>query len=138
MEAQDGEPELVVPLQDQHHPVAPFNAQGLEVVGGPGRFLFHIGEGKPALAHILAHMEHGQLLRFAPPQLVDHVEGEVEALLVLERDGEEPPVLVLLREDEVLIDAALFVPFPRGPVRQDALGGTRSGRGRRRGLRTMA
>ena len=35
VEAQDGEPELVVPLEHQHHPVPPLDAQGLEVVGRP-------------------------------------------------------------------------------------------------------
>ena len=35
VQAQDGEPELIMPLQHQHYPVPPPDAKGLEVVGRP-------------------------------------------------------------------------------------------------------
>ena len=114
VEAQDGEPELVVALEDEHDPVAPFDAQGLEVVGGPGRLLAHIVEGEAALRAVQGDVEHGQLLRLAAGQLVDHVEGEVELLLVLEGDGLDGAAAVLRGEDEVLVDAALGVLLPGG------------------------
>ena len=87
VQTQNSKPELVVPLQHQHHPVAPFDTNGLEEIGCPGRFLHHILEGEAPLGHILGHMEHSQLIRLLGAQSIHHIKGKVELLFVLEIDG---------------------------------------------------
>ncbi len=104
MQAQDGKPELIVPPEHQHDPVAPLDSQGLEIVGGPGGLQLHVLEGEPALVLVVVQVEHGQLIRLFPSQPVHDVKGEVEGFLVFEVDLGEGAVLVLRGVDEVLVD----------------------------------
>ena len=89
VEAQDGEPELVVPLENQQHPVPPPDAQGLEVVGRPGGVAGHILESEIALLLVPVHVEHGQLVGVLGGDGVHAVEGEVELVRAGEGQGLE-------------------------------------------------
>ena len=104
VEAQDGEPELVVALEHQHHPVALFDAQALEVVGGPVGALAHVREGEATLHLVAVQVQHGQLLRLALGDAVHDVKGKVELLLILKGHGLEHAVFILHRVDELVVD----------------------------------
>ena len=108
MQAQNGKPELIVALEHQHHPVAPLDAQSLEIVCGSGRFLFHIPEGEPPLGAILAQVEHCQLLRLAAAQSIHHIKGEVKLLLVPEGDFLQS-ALIDRGENKVAVDPLFLV-----------------------------
>ena len=99
---EDDGPELVVPLQDEHHLVALADAERLQVVRRAVRVLRHVLEREAALRHVVGDVQHRQPLRVAPRDLVDDVEGEVEALRVLEDDVLQAARLVLLDVDEPL------------------------------------
>jgi len=109
VQAQDGEPELVVPLEDQQHPVAALDAQGLEVVGGLAGVAAHVGEGEVALLLAAVHVDHSQLVRLAPCQTVHDVECKVEAVRIFEVDLLQGTVLALLHRDELLPDPGLLL-----------------------------
>ena len=125
VQPQHGVPELIVPPQHQHHPVPLLDAEGLEVVGAPGGFLHEIGEGDGLFGLPVApDPEHRPLVRLLPPEDVDHVEGEVEMLRVLEFDLDGSAVLVLLHVGEPAVDPALGQrDFGRGTGRFDELVG---------------
>ena len=86
VEAEDREPELVVAAQDQHDTVAALDAERFEVVGALGRGALDLREGEPCLALLAVNVKKRQLVRLRAPQLVHHVEGEVEMLGILEFD----------------------------------------------------
>ena len=111
VQAQHAEPVLVVPLQHQHHPVAPADAQGLEVVGGSCGFLLHVLEGEPPLGHVLGNVEHGHLVGLLGAQGVDDVEGEVELLLTLEGNARQDAALGG-GVDEFAVNSRLLVGSP--------------------------
>ena len=101
VQSQDGIPELVVALEHQHHPVAPLDAQGGEVVGRLAGSVLHILEGEAALGHVVCDVDHGKLVRALPGDGIHGVEGEVVALGVLEVEGLHAAVVALLRDDEL-------------------------------------
>ena len=89
------EPELVVPLEHQHHPVPPLDAQGLEVVSRPGGGPGDVLKGEAALGLVPVQVEHGQLLRVFGRNGVHAVKGEVEPVRVGEGEGLEHAPLIL-------------------------------------------
>ena len=90
-----GEPELIVPLEHQHDPVSPFDAQGGEIVRALVGSVLHVLEGEAAFLVVLVHIQHGQLVRILAGDLVHDVEAEVESLRVREGDGLEPSLLAV-------------------------------------------
>ena len=100
VEPQDGEPELIMPLEHQHHPVPLPDSQGLEVVGRPGGGSGHVLEGEAPLRLVLVQVQHGQLPGVFGGNGVHAVEGEVEPLCVGEGEAPQAPVFVLLGLDE--------------------------------------
>ena len=109
MQTQNGKPELIVPLQNQHHPVAPVDAHGLEVIGSPGRLPLEVLESKATLGLILADVEHSQTVWLFCAQRIDHVIGKVKLLLVPEADLEQLALLIFHRGNEALIDPVLGI-----------------------------
>ena len=105
----DDEPELIMALEDQHHLVALFDADGLEIVGGASAFPLDLIEGEAALGLVLGDMQEGQLVGVLLGDGVHHVEGEIEGVVVLVFDALEGAVLVLRGDDEVFIHAAVGV-----------------------------
>ena len=105
----DDEPELIMALEDQHHLVALFDADGLEIVGGASAFPLDLIEGEAALGLILGDMQESQLVGVLLGDGVHHVEGEIEGVVVLVFDSLEGAVLILRGDDEVLVHPALGV-----------------------------
>ena len=83
MQRHNGEPELIVPLQHQHHPVPLLDAQGAEVIGGHIGVALHIRKGKAALGHIVGNMQHCQLVRGLFRNLVHNIKAEVEGVRIV-------------------------------------------------------
>ena len=94
VQSYDGEPELIVPLEYQHHPVALLDAQGAEVVGGHIGIVLHIRKGKAALCKVIGHMEHCQLVRSLFRNLVHDVKAEVEGVGVVVFDTGQMPEFI--------------------------------------------
>ena len=117
---EDREPELVVALQDEHHLVAAADAERGEVVRGAVRLLRHLAERDAPLGEVVRNVQHRKLVRRAPGDLVDDVEGEVEPLRMAEADVQEASVGVLDRIDEPLDDQRLL-----GELGADGLDGDR-------------
>ena len=66
-------------------------------------------------------MQHRQLLGIAPRQFVDQVEGEIEALDILEADGNGRPAVIFLHVDVVAPDAVGVVADKAGRLVLDQL-----------------
>lgn len=115
VQAEDGEPELIVPLQDQHDAVAALDAEGGEVVGRLARAVLHVLEGEAALGHVVRHVQHGELVRAPSGDAVDDVEGKVEFVLMRKMELLETAVLVLHRLDEVRTQKLLGLDLLDGP-----------------------
>ena len=77
-------PELPVALEDQHDLVALSYSHGKEVVGHSGAFLLHVHECEAALGLLGIKMDHGKLLGIFLGDCIDHIEAEVELLVILE------------------------------------------------------
>ena len=114
VQAQDGEPELIVPLEHQHDPVALPDAEGGEVVCRLGRGVLDVLEGEAPLRKVIGDMEHGELLGRLAGDLVDDIEGEVEAVLILEMQVSETAFGVLGRLDELLAQQRLVLGLKGG------------------------
>ena len=84
MQAENAEPELVVPLKHQHDLVAALDAERSKVVGCLRRCVLHILESETALGTILGHMEHCELIGLSFCKLINKVKRKVELLGVLE------------------------------------------------------
>ena len=82
MERKNGEPELIVPLENHHNLVALFDAEALEVVCRPCRAVLHVPESEAALGLVLGNMEHCKLVRALCGNSVNNVIGKVELVLV--------------------------------------------------------
>ena len=119
VQAEDGEPELIVPLQDQHDAVAALDAEGGEVVGRLARAVLHVLEGEAALGHVVRHVQHGKLVRAPSGDAVDDVEGKVEFVLMRKMELLETAVLVLHRLDEVRTQKLLGLDLLDGPGTDD-------------------
>ena len=104
VQPEDGKPELIVPLEHQHHTVALFDSERLEIVCALRRGALHIIESEAPLGFILRHVQHGQLIRLAPGNGVHHVKGEIEAVLVAEGNGRGVAGLALGHRNKALAD----------------------------------
>ena len=80
VQTQNSEPELIVPLQHQHDPVPPLDAQTLEVVGTLGRSILEVLKGEPAFGHVVCDVDHCQLVGVFPGQCVHRVKSKVVAI----------------------------------------------------------
>ena len=78
VQRQQAEPELVAPLEDQHHRVALADAQGAEQVGGAVAGLAHLREGEAGGLAAVVAPDQGHLVGLGAGVLVHHVVGEVE------------------------------------------------------------
>ena len=107
VQAEDREPELVVPLEHEHDAVAAPDAEGGKVVCRLRGGVLDILEGEAPLGHVVCDMKHGKLLGRLAGDLVDNVKGKVEAVLVLEAQILEHAVCVLLGLDEFLAQQRL-------------------------------
>ena len=90
-----------MPLQHQHHPVPPPDAQGGKVVGALVAGVLDVLEGEAPLFVVLVDVEHRQLVRIGPRNPVHDVEAEVERLRVREGDGRQPALRILFGVDEL-------------------------------------
>ncbi len=113
-----GEPELIVPLEHQHDPVAPLDSQGGEIVGALVGGVLDILEGEAALLMMLVHIEHGQLIRILAGDLVHDIKTEVEGFMIREADGSEPSLLILLRVNKLLGNQVTLIPGRLGYGRE--------------------
>ena len=68
-----------------------------------------IGEGEAALGLILRDVQHGELVRLAIRDRVDHIESKVELILVLEGDLGGSTLFVGLELDELVVLAFLLL-----------------------------
>ena len=96
-----------MPLEHQHHPVAPLDAQGLEVVGRPAGGPAHVLKGEAALLLVLVQVQHGQLGRVLGGDGVHAVKGKVEFVRVGEGERLQYAPLVLHGVDKGLADIVL-------------------------------
>ena len=112
-----GKPELVMPFQHQHHPVAPADPEGGKGVRALVGRILHVLEGEAAFLMVLVHIKHGQLVRILPGNPVHNVKAEVEGLRVREADGGQPALFILFGVDELGGDQVSF--FPNGHRRLD-------------------
>ena len=118
----DDVPELVMPLEDEHHLVAPLDADGAEVVAGLVGLALDILEGDAALGAVLRHMHESSFVRILVGNGVHHVEGEVEVLGILVGQAQQRAGLVLHGGDVILPDALLAVLLPLGSDGRRQLG----------------
>ena len=118
VERQHAEPELVMPLQDQHNGVALPDTQGFEIVGGLGGVFLHIAEGEAAVGAVVCHPQHSQLVGGFFGDGVHAVEGEVELVIVLEGDATEHTRLVVGGFDEVIRNGGAAA-FRHGGLRRN-------------------
>ena len=109
MQGVDNEPELVMPLEDEHHLIAFFDADGLKIVGGAAAFTLDIVESETAFGAVVGHMQERQLVRLPAGDGIHHIEGEIELIIVFIADTLQRAVLVLHRLNEVFIHAVLVV-----------------------------
>ena len=126
VQTQHSKPELVVPLEDQHHAIAFLNAQGLKVVGALVGGLFHILKGETALGMVTGYVEHRQFLRLLVRQGVHQIKSKVKMLGILEGNGGGGAVFVFHHIHKLLIDTAAVVPLIRRQI-HDGLGGGQFG-----------
>ena len=102
VQRQHCEPELVMPLQNEHDAVAATDAERLEVVGALIRGTLHLAEGKAALDHVARDVQHRKLVGIFVGDGVDDVVGEVERFLVLEIDLLQAALRILRRMHKLL------------------------------------
>ena len=104
VEREDGRPVLPVALQDEEDLVALPDADRPEVVRHLVRDVAYLAEREAAFGEMVADVQERELFGIAVGYLVDHVEGEVEALGVLELHVLEMARSVLLALDELVDD----------------------------------
>ena len=109
VQTQNGKPELVMPLEHEHHAVAASDAERGKVIGGLAGSIFHVLECEPPLRSIQSHMQHGELFRLFTAQRIHNVKCEIEGLLIFESDGLQFPVCILGRIDEAGVNARLRI-----------------------------
>lgn len=109
VQPQNGKPELVMPLEHEHHAVAASDAERGKVIGGLAGSIFHVLECEPPLRSIQSHMQHGELFRLFTAQRIHNVKCEIEGLLIFEGDGLQFPVCILGRIDEAGVNARLRI-----------------------------
>ena len=105
VQGNDDGPELVVPLEDQHHGVALLHADGLEVVGGAVGIQHHAAEVVRYHIALGIGPQEGLAVGILPSQAIHHVVGKVEGIRALEAE-----ILVeILIADEVALDIHIFM-----------------------------
>ena len=77
VQTQNGKPELVMPLEHEHHAVAASDAERGKVIGGLAGSIFHVLECEPPLRSIRSHMQHGELFRLFTAQHIHNVKRPV-------------------------------------------------------------
>ena len=107
VQAENGDPELIVPLEHEQHTVASLDTERAEVVGCARGIAAEVAEGEVSLVVLAVDVDHGQLVRLAAGQRVHHVEGKVEARRVMEAQLARRTALVFLDGDKLLPYARL-------------------------------
>lgn len=104
MQCEDGQPELIVTLEHEHHAVAPCDAQRGKIVcravGEGGDF----GERKVVLLLIVGEPKHRTFIGTLARERVDNVVTEVEVIRRQQLDAGKTAVSVDLLTDEVVVD----------------------------------
>nr|AEW47932.1 hypothetical IclR family transcriptional regulator [uncultured microorganism] len=108
MQGHHGKPELVVPFQHQHHPVALPDSQRREIIGALVGGILDILEGKTLLPVMFVHIQHGQFVRILAGNSVHDVETEIESLRVREGNRGQAALVVLCRVDKLFGNQMLF------------------------------
>ena len=109
VESKNGEPELVMALENKHNLIAALDSKRFEIVCGSARFLLDIPEGKAAFGSVVGNMEHCKFIRLFSAKGINNIIGKVEMLLVLEADFGEKSVLILLGGDEFIENALSII-----------------------------
>lgn len=78
VERENREPEVVMPLENDHDAVALADSERLEVVRGHRRISRHIPEREASLVLLGVEVEHRELVRTLLGERVDDVKREVE------------------------------------------------------------
>ena len=107
VEREHAEPELIVALEHQHHPVAPLYSDRQEVVGRHVRVSRHVAECEGVVALVGPDPEHRAPVGRFRRDPVDYVEGEVESVLVFEGDAVHDALVVERKRYEVVGDRPL-------------------------------
>ena len=100
-------PELPVPLQYYHDPLAALYAEHGEVVGRFGGHTGNVLKGEFALREIVADPKHGALVRAFRGKRIHHVVCKVEVFRAVQSDAGEFSVFVNLLVGEVAVYFAL-------------------------------
>ena len=109
MQREDGEPELVIAPQYQHHAIAAFDAERFKIVRGTRRFATHVAERKGARLQRARYKLHRQLVGGLFGDLVHDVKGKVKMLDILKRDIRKPVIFVHLFVDKPLVNRVFEV-----------------------------
>ena len=106
VQTEDCKPELIVTFEDEHYPVALFNAERLEVVSRLSRMFLNILKGEKSFVLVPVNVNESTLVRRFSCDIVNDIKGEVKFVCVVEVDGNEVSVFVLGGVNEFFADIA--------------------------------
>ena len=106
VQREDGQPELVVALEHEHHAVAPRDAERGEIIGRAVGEGGDLSEREVALLLVVGKPEHRALVGTFARERVYDVVAEVEILRRQQLDAGQAAVFVDFLADEVVVDQA--------------------------------
>ena len=120
VKGEDGEPELIVALEDDKNGVALADSEGGEIVGGAGGIFAQLAEVEDALVSGVVAPDHGALLGRDAGHLIDDVIGKIEVIRADRLKAVQYAVFVEADAAEFIIKTFQthfhFPPFLRKPA----------------------